>query len=149
MNQRDNGLPTQTWTRAFHYEYAPFLIWEPWFKHKKQKAGFIVSESTESPCTNSCPGGCLQLKGIFEFPVRVKTSFEEDFSSVLTCWLCYSRRDSNHAYYSAAEHGYVGSYQMKLLICHLLNDHQGTWEGRVRRCSAFFKEKNVIQTCFF
>lgn len=110
MNQRDDGLSAQAWTIM---NTLPFWYGNPDLNTKKQKAGFIGSESTESPCTNSCPGGCLQLKGIFEFPVRVKTSFEEDFSSALTCWLCYSGRDSNHAYYCAAKRAYVGSYQMK------------------------------------
>lgn len=123
MKQRDNDLPAQTWTWAFHDEFAPFRIQEPWFKHqKKQKAGFRVSESTESPHTNSCPGGCLQLKEIFEFPTRVKTSFGEDFLSALTCWLCCSERDSKHAYSSAAEHGDVGFSQM--VIGQLSNDHR-------------------------
>lgn len=40
---------------------------------------------------NSRPGGCLQQKGIFEFPVRVKTSFEEDFS--LRLHAGYASRD--------------------------------------------------------
>lgn len=122
----------------------PFCDGNPDLKTKKTKGCFHSQRKQPIPLYGLLPWGLPSAKRNIWLPSASENFIWKRLFS-LRLHAAYVILDETPAMHITEQQSMdmLAPLKRKLLICHLLNDHQGTGEGRVRWCNVFLIEKNT------